>query len=97
MKKFLAPVVLALALTTGGAAFAAQADDGLHVSVYSEAPELTYDNAMTVASGQHWQAAEHGAQYASRATMADTRGQSTQAHEQSTPEGASEFQLQLPE
>ena len=71
MKKFLAPVVLALALTTSGAAFAAQADDGLHLSVYSETPELTYDNAMTVAS------LAGGARCAVREPGADDRHQWT--------------------
>jgi len=90
MKKFLAPAALVLALTASGAAFAAQANDNPHLSVYGETPVLTYDTANAVASGQHWQSANRGEQYASRATMTDTQAQSQQGE-------ATDFYLHLPE
>ena len=79
MRKFLAPAALALALTASGAAFANQANETPHLSLYSEASTLTYDNTSASAVAQNWQSADSNVQLASRATtahgMADNHGQ----------------------
>ncbi len=86
MRKFLAPAALALALTASGAAFADQANETPHLSLYSEASTLTYDNTSASAVAQNWQSVDSNAQLASRATMADTHGMSQSQNTQDDTE-----------
>jgi len=83
MKKFLAPAALALALTASGAAFADQANENPHLSLYSEASTLTYDNTPASSVAQNWQSTDSNAQLASRASKAETYGMSQSQSQES--------------
>jgi hypothetical protein len=90
MKKFLAPAALALALTASGAAFAGEVNENPHLSLYSEASTLTYDNTSASEVAQNRQSADSNAQLASRARMADTHGMS-QSQSQDTQDDTEAF------
>jgi hypothetical protein len=92
MNKFLAPAALALALTASGAAFAGQANENPHLSLYSEASTLTYDHTPASSAAQNWQSTDSNAQYASRAPKAETYGMG-QSQSQATEDDTEAFIL----